>query len=39
VLVYDTPEILNGFDVARDGTLVLSHGPFSRDAYLITGVD
>jgi len=37
VFGYEPPDLLNAFDIGRDGTLVLSHGPFSRDAYLVTG--
>lgn len=36
-LAYDAPDLVIRFDIAPDGTFVVSHGPYSRDSYLITG--
>ena len=39
VLVFEPPVAVNGFAIAKDGTFIVSHGPYTRDAYLITGFD
>jgi WD40 repeat protein len=36
---YDSPTVIDRFDVAHDGTLAVVSGLLTRDAYLITGFE
>jgi serine/threonine protein kinase/Tol biopolymer transport system component len=39
VLSFEPPDLTDSFAIARDGTLAVAHGPYTRDAYLITGFE
>lgn len=39
VVQYEPPDGTPRFDVGKDGTLLVAHGPYTRDAFQITGFE